>query len=103
MAKAKTVFICKECGNESSKWLGQCPACKQWDTMVEQKLEKNIYKSNRRTISDNKAVVLSQVSSKEDERMTTNIGELDRVLGSGIVKGSLVLVGGDPGIGKSTL
>ena len=103
MAKAKTVFFCKECGNESSKWLGQCPACKQWDTMVEQKLEKNIYKSNRRTISDNKAVVLSQVSSKEDERMTTNIGELDRVLGSGIVKGSLVLVGGDPGIGKSTL
>ena len=103
MAKAKTVFFCKECGNESSKWLGQCPACKQWDTMVEQKLEKNIYKSNRRTISDNKAVVLTQVSSKEDERMTTNIGELDRVLGSGIVKGSLVLVGGDPGIGKSTL
>ena len=103
MAKAKTVFFCKECGNESSKWLGQCPACKQWDTMVEQKLEKNIYKSNRRTVSDNKAVVLSQVSSKEDERMTTNIGELDRVLGSGIVKGSLVLVGGDPGIGKSTL
>lgn len=104
MAKAKTVFFCKECGNESSKWLGQCPACKQWDTMVEQKIEKNIYKSsNRRTVSDNKAVVLSQVSSKEDERMTTNIGELDRVLGSGIVKGSLVLVGGDPGIGKSTL
>ena len=103
MAKAKTVFFCKECGNESSKWLGQCPACKQWDTMVEQKVEKNIYKSNRRTISDNKAVILSQVSSKEDERMTTNIGELDRVLGSGIVKGSLVLVGGDPGIGKSTL
>ena len=89
MAKAKTVFFCKECGNESSKWLGQCPACKQWDTMVEQKIEKNIYKSsNRRTVSDNKAVVLSQVSSKEDERMTTNIGELDRVLGSGIVKGS---------------
>lgn len=104
MAKAKTVFFCKECGNESSKWLGQCPACKQWDTMVEQKIEKNIYKSsNRRTVSDNKAVILSQVSSKEDERMTTNIGELDRVLGSGIVKGSLVLVGGDPGIGKSTL
>ena len=104
MAKVKTVFFCKECGNESSKWLGQCPACKQWDTMVEQKIEKNIYKSsNRRTVSDNKAVVLSQVSSKEDERMTTNIGELDRVLGSGIVKGSLVLVGGDPGIGKSTL
>ena len=103
MAKAKTVFFCKECGNESSKWLGQCPACKQWDTMVEQKLEKNIYKSNKRTVSDNRATVLSNVKFEEDERISTHIGELDRVLGSGIVKGSLVLVGGDPGIGKSTL
>ena len=105
MAKSKTVFFCKECGHESIKWLGQCPMCKQWDVFVEHKLEK----SNTRTSSAksflerNIAKNISDVSFTQEERISTNIEELDRVLGSGIIKGSLVLVGGDPGIGKSTL
>ncbi|GKX31307.1 DNA repair protein RadA [Vallitalea longa] len=104
MAKQKSVFVCQECGNESAKWMGQCPACKQWNTFVEEiKIKtKNVHTNNDINIKS-KPKKLSCIEMNEEERLTTNIGELDRVLGGGIVKGSLTLVGGDPGIGKSTL
>ena len=107
MAKAKTtVFFCKECGFESSKWLGQCPACKEWNTLVEEPVAKKTLAGHTggglpRTQA--KPVKLEEVSIEEQDRIPTGYPELDRVLGSGIVAGSLVLVGGDPGIGKSTL
>lgn len=103
MAKAKTVFFCSDCGHESSKWLGQCPACKSWNTFVEEKqsvTKKGGAKPKRASASP---MNMSEVSIKSEERIPTGIGELDRVLGGGIVTGSLSLVGGDPGIGKSTL
>lgn len=111
MAKGKnTSFFCKECGYESSKWSGQCPACKEWNTFVEQpvddKLAKGIVNLKRNSTSINsdiKTTKLSQISTQDKDRIHTGIAELDRVLGGGIVEGSLVLVGGDPGIGKSTL
>lgn len=102
MAKVKTVFFCKECGYESSKWLGQCPGCRQWDTFVEEPVvKKNISVSARKNAKE--PVLLSGVKAETEARVSSGIGELDRVLGGGIVPGSLVLVGGDPGIGKSTL
>lgn len=107
MAKAKTTaFFCKECGYESAKWLGQCPACKEWNTMVEEptgKKEASAKRGSSVLKQTSKPVKLEEVSIDEQDRMTTGYQELDRVLGSGIVAGSLVLVGGDPGIGKSTL
>ena len=103
MAKAKkSIFFCQNCGHEESKWLGQCPACKEWNTFVEEKVVStgtNAIKSRKEV----KIVSLSSVVTEDDERILTGIDELDRVLGGGIVPGSLVLVGGDPGIGKSTL
>lgn len=104
MAKVKNVFYCKECGYESAKWVGQCPGCKEWNTFVEEPVAKRTVagssKDRRIQVEPTK---LSNVDCKSDERISTSIGELDRVLGGGIVVGSLVLVGGDPGIGKSTL
>lgn len=101
MAKVKTVFFCKECGYESSKWLGQCPGCKQWDAFVEEPVIKKSIKTDYRDTIEPES--LSLVKSETESRLSSGIGELDRVLGGGIVPGSLVLVGGDPGIGKSTL
>ena len=103
MAKEKQIFYCKECGNEYGKWLGQCPACKAWNSFVEEKVTKT--RSNKTVSASDrpKATSIKNVSSSEESRISTHISELDRVLGGGIVKGSLVLVGGDPGIGKSTL
>ena len=105
MAKEKQVFFCKECGYESSKWLGQCPGCRAWNSFVEEKVSVKSKVTGRTvSVSDRpKATSIKNVSSSEETRIKTRIGELDRVLGGGIVKGSLVLVGGDPGIGKSTL
>ncbi len=103
MAKGKvSVYFCNECGYESTKWMGQCPACKEWNTFVEEKVEKKSAKTTRE-ISEVKTYSISEIENADDERMTTGILEFDRVLGGGIVKGSLILVGGDPGIGKSTL
>ena len=103
MAKDKQIFYCKECGNEFSRWMGQCPSCKAWNSFVEEKVTKT--RSNKTvSVADRpKATSIKNVSSSEETRISTRISELDRVLGGGIVKGSLVLVGGDPGIGKSTL
>lgn len=103
MAKAKTTFFCKECGYESSKWLGQCPGCKEWNSFVEEMVQK---KSATGAVLRGPRVEpskLSDVRVVENERVHMGIDEFDRVLGGGIVEGSLVLVGGDPGIGKSTL
>lgn len=108
MAKGKkTVFFCQNCGHEESKWLGQCPACKEWNTFVEEKV--TVPKAGNASAlgpaggAAAQPVLLTSVDTDDDERIRTGIGELDRVLGGGIVQGSLVLVGGDPGIGKSTL
>ena len=111
MAKAKkSIFFCQNCGHEEAKWLGQCPACGEWNTFVEEKLDSGITKgttagsrSVRESVREANVVPLTEVSADRDARCRTGIRELDRVLGGGIVPGSLVLVGGDPGIGKSTL
>jgi len=103
MAKSKSVFFCGECGYESAKWLGQCPACKAWNAFCEAPAVKKGGSSLREGVAASLPIKIKDVSLETDERVTTGISELDRVLGGGIVKGSLVLVGGDPGIGKSTL
>jgi DNA repair protein RadA/Sms len=109
MSKIKTAFFCSNCGYESAKWLGKCPSCNQWNTFVEEVLEKatnknennwNEYKDEKR---NTKTIALSEVSSTEEKRLITEDAELNRVLGGGIVSGSIVLVAGEPGIGKSTL
>ena len=100
------VYFCQECGYESSKWMGQCPGCKAWNSFAEEPVSTGKKASGGgKSVSrqQSEPVILKEISLKEDERQTTKIGELDRVLGGGIVPGSLVLVGGDPGIGKSTL
>jgi DNA repair protein RadA/Sms len=102
MAKNKTVFFCKECGFESAKWLGQCPGCKQWDTFTEEPVAKKSKTPAGLKIAK-EPELLSNIKAESELRMASGIEELDRVLGGGIVQGSLVLVGGDPGIGKSTL
>ena len=110
MAKARdTAFFCKECGYESAKWFGQCPACREWNTASEEPVAKTKTAKGKgapvHIVSDgkNEPSKLADINTKETDRMSTGIKELDRVLGGGIVAGSLVLVGGDPGIGKSTL
>ncbi len=105
MAKSKTVFVCNECGYESAKWLGKCPACNAWNSFYEEKVVKEkdgSFISDKKTKSS-KPTTLNSIEGKEAARTSTGVGELDRVLGGGLVKGSLVLLGGEPGIGKSTL
>lgn len=108
MAKGKvtTVFYCQNCGYESSKWMGQCPGCKEWNTLVEEKVNTKITGAGGNSKirrEEAKPSRLSEITLQDEERMSTHMKELDRVLGGGIVPGSLTLVGGDPGIGKSTL
>ena len=109
MAKSKVAYFCQSCGFESPKWLGKCPSCQQWNTFVEEVIEKaNVavptWKSNSTTTQRaNKPVQVSEITFDEEQRMLTPDKEFNRVLGGGIVAGSLVLIGGEPGIGKSTL
>ena len=103
MAKGKkSVFFCQNCGHEENKWLGQCPMCKEWNTFVEEPVSFS-KSASAKQIKDVEVVALKHVETDQEERIKTKIEELDRVLGGGIVPGSLLLVGGDPGIGKSTL
>lgn len=101
MAKGKkSIFFCQNCGHEEAKWLGQCPACKEWNTFVEERIDSGITKGTTvaaRAVHEAKVVPLTEVTADDDTRSETGIKELDRVLGGGIVPGSLVLVGGDPG------
>ena len=104
MAKAKkSIYFCQNCGHEESKWLGQCPMCREWNTFVEEKVTVSKGTAAKNTVREAEVVTLSSVSTDQEDRMQTEIEELDRVLGGGVVPGSLVLFGGDPGIGKSTL
>lgn len=106
MAKARTVFFCQNCGNQSPKWLGKCPACGEWNTYVEEVINKDEEKAKVRGFSpksDVAPVALQDISESHTQRLSTHDTELDRVLGGGIVMGSLILIGGEPGIGKSTL
>ena len=98
--KKKSIFMCKECGHESPKWLGRCPGCGEWNTFIEQAVRAEPATGERRSV---RATPLSEIAADERERMATGVAELDRVLGGGIVTGVVALVGGDPGIGKSTL
>jgi len=102
MAKTKSVFFCNECGYESSGWLGKCPACQAWNTFVEEKVTKKS-DGTAKSKTSLKATSIKDISIDHEDRFLTGTTELDRVLGGGIVKGSLILIAGDPGIGKSTL
>lgn len=102
MPKSKSTFVCQECGYEASGWLGKCPACNQWNSFVEEKHEGGSKVSGDISV-DAKPVNINDVQVGDEERYSIGMKEMDRVLGGGVVKGSLILVGGDPGIGKSTL
>ena len=103
MGKAKRSFVCSECGHVTAKWMGKCPGCRGWNTLEEQVETAAVAAS--RAVSAAKPVRLSDVDPRRggEVRVRTGLGELDNVLGGGLVQGSLVLVGGDPGVGKSTL
>ena len=104
MAKSKTIFVCSECGYESSKWLGKCPSCNSWNTFYEEKIQETTLSGKKVDLkAKEKPRNLNSIEGKEAIYTKTGYGELDRVLGGGLVKGSLVLIGGEPGIGKSTL
>ncbi|RYL89926.1 DNA repair protein RadA [Sporolactobacillus sp. THM7-4] len=103
MPKLKTVFICQECGYESPKWMGRCPGCQNWNTLVEETVRQISSTDRVSQKRDSKPVRLTEVDLEEEPRILTEMKEFNRVLGGGVVPASLVLVGGDPGIGKSTL
>ena len=104
MAKSKTVYVCQNCGAESPKWIGRCSACGEWNTYVEQIIHKSTPRSGSFEAERNsRPEKLSDIHSDQIDRMDSQSGEFNRVLGGGIVPGSLILIGGEPGIGKSTL
>jgi len=107
MAKIKTAFFCQNCGTQYAKWQGQCNACKSWNTIVEEIVQKDSKSTWNSTESSNKTVskplLISEIDTTAEVRLNTTDGELNRVLGGGLVPGSLTLLGGEPGIGKSTL
>ncbi len=102
MKKARTVFICQNCGAHSPKWLGRCPACGEWDTLIEEKEEKGP-QGQALDFTPSRPVLYKDIEDQHNQRESTGLEEIDRVLGGGLVTGSLVLIGGEPGIGKSTL
>jgi DNA repair protein RadA/Sms len=107
MAKTKTVFFCTECGNETARWQGQCPACSAWNTLVEEpasgRNKKTSVSAHRPTAQPQRAARLTEITTQAENRWKTSLDEFDFVLGGGVVPGSLILIGGEPGIGKSTL
>ena len=108
MVKIKKAWFCSSCGNESTKWMGKCPACGEWNTMVEEVISKDTSSSasrNRLLVesSNSKPVKLREISLTEENRIKIGNTEVERILGGGIVEGSMILIGGEPGIGKSTL
>ena len=104
--KTKSVWFCKECGNESPKWMGRCPACGEWNTMVEEVVATGKKLQPQAVVvpgAAHKPLPLAEIDSTHEQRISLNNAEVDRILGGGLVEGSLVLIGGEPGIGKSTL
>jgi DNA repair protein RadA/Sms len=102
-SKAKTVYVCQSCGSQSPRWMGKCPDCGAWNTMVEEQMERPKDVGSAKRSAGSEPLLLGEIQARDEDRFVTKIGELDRVLGGGIVAGSVVLIGGDPGIGKSTL
>src|SRR5690554_7123004 len=100
MAKKNTVFMCNNCGYETVRWLGRCPSCQEWNSLQEFKVPGSSQEATRVAVQSLKPVPITQVDTAREPRLATEIGELDRVLGGGIIPGSLVLIGGEPGIGK---
>jgi len=103
MAKNKTVFVCNECGYESPKWMGKCPACNAWNSFFEEKVVSSSNSNSVKKKEVSKPIELNKIEGKSEAKISTGFNELDRVLGGGLVNGSLILLGGEPGIGKSTL
>jgi len=103
MSKVKSVFACQTCGHHTTKWLGRCPDCGGWNTFAEELQASPRQGRQQGVVAGQLPLPLTEIARSGEERLLTGIGELDRVLGGGLVRGSLVLIGGDPGIGKSTL
>src|SRR5438309_5620802 len=104
MKKTETIFACQNCGHQSRKWLGKCPECGEWNSLVEERApEKKSASRSGFKLREVKAVAYTEIESQDEVRVSSGVTEFDRVLGGGIVPGTLVLIGGDPGIGKSTL
>ena len=103
MAKNKTVFVCSSCGYESPKWMGKCPACNEWNSFYEEKVVSSTSSNSGKKKEISKPIELNKIEGKSESKISTGFNELDRVLGGGLVNGSLILLGGEPGIGKSTL
>ena len=103
MAKTRTIFICQECGHQVSKWLGKCPECNSWNSFSEERQLQPSSSKSRNNFESSAPLTITQIQPVQENRMMTGIGEFDRVLGGGMVQGSLILIGGEPGIGKSTL